>query len=75
MWHYPHSPAACRAAERRAAIDRHLLLAKPKAANRAAAGLLLCAVPIYKPCSADYAGSDKPGIIVVFWVIGGISGP
>jgi len=35
-WHCPHSPAARRAAVRRAAIDRYLLLAGPAAANFAA---------------------------------------
>ena len=32
-WHCPHSPAACRAAVRRAATDRYLLPAGPTAAN------------------------------------------
>ena len=32
-WHYPHSPAARRAAVRRAAIDRYLLPTGPTAAN------------------------------------------
>jgi len=35
-WHYPHSPDARRAAVRRAAIDRYILLAGPTAAKFAA---------------------------------------
>jgi len=35
-WHYPHSPAARRAAVRRAAIDRYILLAGPTTAKFAA---------------------------------------